>query len=310
MIYDLTDNLTTLTDPLGREAHYAYDEAGNLTTTRYGRDNTLYAASASGQVLTLGYLTSTGKDETHYSWDLHRNLTSVESPDGSIERFVYDAAGRLTEKVKPSGATIHYDYDVLGHLLTKDYEERMEATTYAYDSFGNRLSMTDESGESTYTYDEAGRLITHTQADGRALSYTYDSYGRMATLTYPDEHTATYTYDLADNIVEVEDSLTGTTLYTYDAEGRVLSCTRPDGTETLYTYDALGNLTELVNSREDTVLSSFTYTYDALGRIATEEAFQEVAGTGADSATDKPDQDTSAPRSQGKARLPSKHWLV
>jgi RHS repeat-associated protein len=279
MAYDDADNLVGLIDPLGREMHYTYDGMGNRTSVRYGADDALYAATALGQVLALDYLAATGANEYRYTYDLHSNLVSIESPDGTVERFVYDAAGRVREKTQPSGAKIAYDYDLLGNLVKKDYQGKLETTAYAYDSAGNRLAMADESGESTYGYDKAGRLISHTQADGRSLTYTYDDYGRMARVTYPDGRSVSYTYDLADNITTVDDTRSGTTAYTYDGEGRPLTCVRPDGTSTTYTYDAAGNVIKLLNRVGSALLSSFAYTYDALGRIATEVAFQEATDT-------------------------------
>ena len=278
--YDLGGNLINTTDALGRVATYTYDNRGNRISATYSMSATprLYGASAQEQVMAASLVPETTYT---YSYDLHNNLTEVVSPDGAVERFTYDVASRLISATQPSGQTIRYDYDKLGNLLAKTSDAKDTDATYAYGVAGERLSMDDVSGESTYTYDDAGRLITHTQAGGRSLRYSYDEYGRMARLTYPDGKTVSYTYDLGDNLICVSDSALGDTVYTYDGEGNVLTCTRPDDTHTTYGYDKAGRIIALINTQGSALLSSFSYTYDELGQITGEVArYCESEGEG------------------------------
>ncbi|MDR0489504.1 MAG: RHS repeat protein [Propionibacteriaceae bacterium] len=46
--------------------------------------------------------------------------------------------------------------------------------------------MEDHTGESTYEYDELGRLTRVTQASGRAVTYTYTCDGYINEIGYPD----------------------------------------------------------------------------------------------------------------------------
>ena len=87
-----------------------------------------------------------------------------------------------------------------------------------------------------------------------------------------------YVYDENGNLICVSDSRAGDTTYTFDAEGSVLSCARPDASLTTYSYDEAGRLISLENELAGLTLSSFDYTYDAAGRIATETLFQRQAG--------------------------------
>ena len=55
--------------------------------------------------------------------------------------------------------------------------------------------------------------------------------------------------------------------YSYNNLGQLVKDTFANGTYTTYQYDADGNLIDLVNhAAGNTVLSSFAYTYDALGQ--------------------------------------------
>ncbi|MCG6167536.1 RHS repeat-associated core domain-containing protein [Leptospira sanjuanensis] len=93
------------------------------------------------------------------------------------------------------------------------------ASNFAYDSFGNVISITESSGAvSTITYDstlnfypvtktnalghvstnvfdtELGVEISSTDPNGATHSKTYDAYGRILSVTYPGESSANETY--------------------------------------------------------------------------------------------------------------------
>lgn len=111
-------------------------------------------------------------------------------------------------------------------MLSKTASDGSQSVTYGYDEASNRITMEDENGETSYTYDILGRVSTVTDAKGRTLGYGYDEYGRISEIRYQEDRTVTYGYDLADRLVKVEDSAGETTEYTYDHNGNVLSCQR------------------------------------------------------------------------------------
>jgi len=274
--YDKVKNLTSLKDSLGRLSTYTYDGMGNITSLTQSATSSfvLYAPTAQSQAQAASQVKA---QKTTYEYDLHSNLTKITSPAGEVERFTYDVKDRLSTKTTSGSKTTTYDYDKLGQLIAKNLEGDGTKVTYGYNSSGNRLSMDDSSGHSAYDYNKAGQLVSYTQSDGRTLRYAYDEYGRMSRITYPDGRYVSYTYDLTDNLILVQDSVSGDTSYTYDAEGNVLSCARPDGTLTSYKYDKANRLVKLVNKRQAKTLSSFAYTYDTEGRIASEELFQDAS---------------------------------
>jgi YD repeat-containing protein len=58
--------------------------------------------------------------------------------------------------------------------------------TYTYDGDGNRLSMVDGTGTTTYTYDELDRLLSVTSPGPKTVGYRYDRDGNRRKLLYPD----------------------------------------------------------------------------------------------------------------------------
>ncbi len=107
-------------------------------------------------------------------------------------------------------------------------------TTYGYDPFNRRKSVTDPNGlETTTTYDELDRVTEVRQVgssppdDDLVTTYVYDELQDLKQVTLP-----------AGNVIA----------YGYDPVGRLISIERkPDasthGERTVYTLDAAGNRT-------------------------------------------------------------------
>ena len=247
--YDLVNNLTSVKDANGSVTKYTYDSMGNLTG----------ATNANG-------------NKTSYTYNLRGDLTSVTNPMGQVEQYKYDISGKLTEYVKPSGTEISYDYDKLNNLVEKEAGDETPVT-YGYDSMGFRITMKDETGEVKYSYDAVGNATKVIHHNGDTVTYEYDKFGRLSKIAYPDGDCTSYEYDLNDRLVKVTGRDNGVTTYTYDANGNVTSCTRSNNTKTNYTYNARGDLVLLENIRtnkDNALLSSYAYEYDANGYIVKE----------------------------------------
>ncbi len=104
-------------------------------------------------------------------------------------------------------------------------------TTYAFDAFGNRTSMTNGSGTTSYTYDDADR-ITEVQppSPASAISYTWDDNGNLT-----DRGADSFEWDYEDRMVEATvNSVTST--FAYRGDG--LRDSRTVGmTTTTFTWD-------------------------------------------------------------------------
>ncbi|MEN6383983.1 MAG: hypothetical protein ABFD79_02165 [Phycisphaerales bacterium] len=146
--------------------------------------------------------------------------------------------------------------------------------TFVYDSVGNRISMTDTSGTTSYSYDYLGRLTSVTNPNNKTISYQYDASGNRTQMTDPSNNITTYSYDDDNRLEEVETSA-GSTIYQYDSFGRQTRVDYPNGTYTEYTYHPQRHwLTSVTNKdSSDATLSSYTYTYDDVGnRLTVTEA--------------------------------------
>lgn len=102
--------------------------------------------------------------------------------DGRTETRVYDDAGRLIELARPGGPTYELTYTAAGRLATVD-DGTLTAT---FSWHGDLLIQVQTSAGSrySYSYDEAGRVVTATSGPLR-WDYEYDELGRSSVVRGP-----------------------------------------------------------------------------------------------------------------------------
>lgn len=143
---------------------YQYDALGNLL--RVDQKGTAPGDSTQWRTRTFTYDS------------LSRLLTATNPESGTIS-YVYDADGELLQKTSPApnqtGAatqTVSYCYDVLHRVTGKGYGAQgcplaSAVASYVYDSganaIGKLVSLTDQAGAASYSFDTLGRLTAETR---------------------------------------------------------------------------------------------------------------------------------------------------
>lgn len=293
--YDGSNRLTQIQDPLGRKVTYAYDGSGRLATV------TDKIGNATGQ--------NPLQHQWKYAYDgASSHLTTISDPDARVRvTNTYDAQGRvyqqrdalsqLTSLAYSAGQTVVTDprgnpttYVFDGHFRELSESISVGGATktlsYAYDSAGNRASITDRNGKITdFTYDPQGNLLTKTDpqvgtSPRYVTSFQYDSKNNLTLITDARGMTTTMTYDPTTNVLtsvarQIDAGSSATTKYEYTDGANPGMPTRviaPRGNttgipnytySTSLTYDSQGNLVTQIDADN----AKTTFGYDAAGRL-------------------------------------------
>jgi RHS repeat-associated protein len=306
--YDAQSRVLQTRDVRGHVTRFVYDTVGRRirTITHYVPQGSsdpamwvfeggVWKQGAGGSVVSHG-ADNTQNLVSDTVYDVAGRVVNTRDTVGRVSRTVYDRAGRTTLRVQHYTATSDpVTWVWVETPTTKRWEDgNGNALTFGSQFDQNHVSQTEynQSGQvsatrdtrgtrTTFGYDDAGRRVTITAAQGSGLdstSYTcYDKAGRVlrtiqryipqAEITpderangqwvfkplehgsYNDENLSTeFTYDAASRRIAVI-SPTGNVSQTgYAKDGQVVSQTDPLGVVTHYSYDQLRRRVRVVQN--------------------------------------------------------------
>jgi YD repeat-containing protein len=288
--YDPQGYLSSITDPLGRSVTFTNDAVGRVTSQtlsdgrvidyQYDANGNLTALIPPGREAHLFDYTPVdleqqytppnlagGQTLTRYSYNLDKQLTEVQRPDGQTVALAYNTGGKLDTLTIPRGQ-YSYGYDgSTGKLATISAPDGGQLS-FSYDGF-LPLSTTwsgEVNGSVSQGFDN-NFWVTARSVNGMPVSYSYDNDGLL-----------TAAGDLGLERSPVNGLLTATTLGSvatsrnHNSFGELAGETAlVNGTAVLgtqYERDKLGRITRKVENIEggSTV---YEYGYDLAGRLET-----------------------------------------
>lgn len=248
-----------------------------------------------------------GKPETTYYYN-SRNLLMKKVYPGTtdnVETYSYYSDGSLREKRDKNNIKTTYKYYPQGWVHEEkaalitisngvETEKSYTKKSYTYDNNGNVLesrvdtyrptesgSVETTSNEINRTYDQLNRVITKEVSDvaGKKALYVYDivtSTGLLADTTVDqNKNMMTRIYDEAGRLKHVTDGDVNKAYiaeYNYYKNGARKNVIYSTNAKEEYTYYDNGLLKSLVNKNADeSILESFTYTYDVNDNIVTKK---------------------------------------
>ncbi|MCL6293320.1 putative T7SS-secreted protein [Streptomyces sp. 43Y-GA-1] len=258
--YDNRGNTLTRTDPLGRTTAFTHDEDGRLlAVTRPDGSELRTVRDPSGASTEFR-----GPDGARWlqEFDEHGSRTAVTDPAGATTRYAYDGRGRLTTVTDALGATTTVRCDAAG-LPVAVTDPAGGTTRLERDALGRIVRTVDPMGSVTrVVLDEDGNLARRVAPDGAAESWTYDGEGNTLTHTGLAGGISRFEYTHFDLLTTRTGHDGSRHTFEHDADLRLIRVTGPHGTWS-YTYDAAGRLA----SETDFDGRTLTYRYDAAGQL-------------------------------------------
>ena len=285
--YDEYGRPLSLVEASGKNSSWAYNGV-SVTTVKDGIASTR-TTDASGNVISVsdagGTITYTLRNDGQPS--------SVTAPGNVVTSFSYDGYGRRI-KIEDPSAGIQIDSCVWNSDgSSKQTHTNPNGTVVTYKDKYGRTTSVERPGEynTTYAYDDDGRLISEQSTNGTGAEYTYDNLDRVVTSReiVPDGKwlRKNYGYGSHGELLSVQyvsqDGAITTENYTYD-NGYNTIITLPDETimRCLVSENDLGLATGIITGvigREygftafglptyrkidDGNLQDFTYQFDPL----------------------------------------------
>ncbi|MBC5785079.1 Ig-like domain repeat protein [Ramlibacter sp. USB13] len=214
--YDAVGRPNTVVDPNGLATYFYYDALGRRIQTQQPPNT----GSSTPTVTQFGYdaidsltsFTDPRSLTTSYTPNGLGTVGSQSSPDSGASQFTHDAKGNVLTSTDARGKTTTFSYDALDRVRSITYASGTP-TTFEYDggtnpypgATGELTKMTDESGQTTYSYDSMGRLTGKTVViAGKTFTvgYTWGDSGsaldKITAITYPSGTRVNYGYEPPD----------------------------------------------------------------------------------------------------------------
>lgn len=178
------------------------------------------------------------------------DITDFDLNSNNTIEYSYNDQGLQVSVDINSNTVASFEYDPITGEQTKLIDANAGETTYSYDNYGNLVSQTDNKGTTTLTYNNYNELISETSPVG-TITYTYINQGnglnKVNTVTHSNGYEESYIYDGLNRMVKNSIEIDGDVYqyeYTYDANSRIKSKTFPSDFKVDFHYDGVGNLTK------------------------------------------------------------------
>jgi len=275
--YNSLNQLTRQTDPMGNSETYSYDLNNNLISkTDKNQNRIVNTYNALNQPVKCNV---TQPDGTVQSQEISYALNGAkikEQNENLITNLRYDNQGRVISQEDSNGIKQSYSYDLAGNRITYLLKQNGQTEinlSYSYDK-QNRLTQVRENGtvRASYSYDPNGNCTAIQYDNGIESNIEYNKANLITQMANQTQSTTlssyAYTYYLDGNQKSKTDHLNQVTSYEYDGLGR-LKKEAEGNTETIYTYDQSSNRIKKNISGETPI--EINYSYDANDRLIWEE---------------------------------------
>jgi RHS repeat-associated protein len=264
-VYDTASRKTSVTDAENHTTTFQYQRNQLWKTTDAKNGVVQITLDGAGNVLTVQ--DAAGHTMT-FTWDQFGRKLTEKDANNKTFAYEYTYSGRISKVTDAAGGTATYFYTTANDLDHINYSDST-SVSFTRNGLGQRLTMTDWTGTTTWVLDALGRPTSVTDPSGNTIGTGYDEVGNATTLTYPGNKVVTSTFDDANQLATVTDWDGRATAYTRDANGRIGSFTLPNGVVTTLGYDAASRTEHIDHKKGTTTIALRDYGLDAVGNRET-----------------------------------------
>ncbi|MBP7588381.1 MAG: RHS repeat protein [Thermoanaerobaculia bacterium] len=289
--YDSYGNRTQRTDALGHPTTWDYDLRGRLTSETDARAHTTtYAYDTLDRRIGVTYPAVDGDTATAsvlYD-DANRRRTEIDERNRETTTGL-DREGRVLSVDNAADGHKAFEYDDDGNKRLEstwfDGTTARQDTTFVYDDAGRLVERHEPLGRTTvYAYDDAGNVVRETLSDALDLEFVprvtesrYDALNRRIELSRhlgSERAVSKLLLDGEGNVLAEEDPLQRRTTHRYDELQRRIETTAPEwrpgsAKVTQFLYDGNGNRTEERRKNERRAPGGAAGTWEAADQIRT-----------------------------------------
>ncbi len=296
--YNGFGELASFKTPVNYTINYSYNDNGFLTGTSdsIGRQTTITSYGSTG--LPKKYTDLRGNHIWFY-YDSALNNSSIKLPDNTSLYKNHDLMGRVTSVVYGSSVVLA-DYDDIGRLTSfseKSAANKRITIEAEYESTQpkpNKLrSFYDNSGtktarETSFDYDNCGRMTEVEDAEGNIAKFNYNAAGQITNIIAPNQHSAAFEFDNAGRLTQEKDFHGRESSVAYSTSAKRTTVTRPDGSTVSLTKDIQDRPVSIVSSGNNPRTTSFSYRLDGFLASASCNGIADIyAGNSAGELTSK-----------------------
>lgn len=285
--YDDYNRQTSITEASGKVSSWSYDgtsvtsvKDGITSTSTTDANGNVISVTDAGGTITYAFrndgqpsvVTAPGNVKTTFTYDDYGRRVKIEDPSAGIQidSCVWNSDGSSVQThTNPNGSIITYK-DKYGRTTSVERPGEYN-TTYAYDDDGRLISEQSTNGTGAeYTYDNLDRVVTSREIvpDGKWLrkNYGYGSHGELLSVQYVSQDGAITTENFAyanghNTGITLQD---GTIVYNLVSENDLGMTTEiiSGGVDREYGFTAFG--LPAYRKIDDGNLQDFTYQFDPL----------------------------------------------
>ncbi len=264
LTYDSGGRVASISYALGGATTYGYDAVGRLTSiTMPGPSGSRTLSSSFDGDGRMVSLTPPGRPAYAATFTPAGRLASFTAPGGGTGTVSYRVDKRPETITRPGDSPITIGYDAAGRV--QQFVTSAGTVSTAYDSSTGLMSgITSPDATLAFGYD--GVLPLETEWSGTVsgkVSRTWNVDFRVASQSVNDAHTVNFNYD-DDGLITSVGALT----LTRDTQTGLVTGTTIGSLNDEITPNGFGDAQSYVTKYGGAPLTAFSYTHDALGRIA------------------------------------------